>query len=410
MTDATTTHRWGIRSIAALLVFVIAFVLTPVAMLGHWGQRTVLDSERYIATVGPLAAQPQVQEALTQAVTDAVIEKANTEENVQGLLNNLFPDSKLASALAGPISSGVDSLISQLIAKFIASDQFEKLWIEVNTLAQKGVVRVLEGQPDSVVRLEGENVVLDISALVTATQQYLVDNGVSVAGSITIPDTDKQIVLMQSPALAQLRFVYSLTNPILKWLPLLVAVLFLVAIALARRRARMVVAVGIAILASALLIKVGLDMAEAAFVDQLANTIFAPASTVFWNTMFTYLVAGITAIVILGAVIVVSGWLGGLTKSAAFVRGHLVRGLDEIGSRLPEGLTGLGTAAARHQQAIRYVIYAVVIVIVLETDVLSASVVLWGAALAAGLVTVLQVLVGRGTAIEETVVVVELDA
>ena len=404
MSDTTTTKRFGVRSIAALLIFIIAVLLTPVAAVGHWGHRTVVDADRYIQTVGPLASSPEVQEALTNAVTEAVLAKVDTEQAVDGLLTNLFPDSKLAESLAGPIASGVDSLISQLIAKFIASDQFQKLWVELNTLAQQGVVRLLEGKEDAVVKLEGENVVLDMSSLITEVQNYLVANGVSAAASITVPDTDKQIVLMQAPALAQLRFIYSLASPVLQWLPILVAVLFAIAIALARRRARMVVAVGIGILFGALAIQVGMGIAEGAFVDQLANTVFAPASTVFWNTLFQYLVEGLNAIIAMGIATVLFGWFGGRTKSARILRGHITRGLGEIGARLPEGLSGLGAAVARQQQAIRGIIYAIVVLLVLLTDVMSVTAIFWAAALGAGLVTALQILIGRGE--EETIEIV----
>lgn len=398
MTGTATDRRWGVRSIAALLVFVIAFVITPVALVGHWGHRTVIDAQRYIDTVGPLAATPEVQQALTDAVTEAVVPKMNTEENVSGLLGNLFGESPIAQSLAGPISAGVDGLVSELIARFVASDQFQTLWIEVNTLAQQGVVRILEGEPDSIVSLQGQDVVLDVTTLVTSIQQYLVDNGVSIAGSITLPDKDRTIVLMQSPALQQIRWIYGLTSPILQWLPLIVAALFALAIGLARRRARMVVAVGIGVLVSAGLIKVGLDIGQKAFVDQLSTTVFAPASTVFWNTLFAYLVSGLYAISALGILGIVAGWLGGRTKSATAVRGHLTRGFGELSARLPEGLQSFGASLAPHQVRIRVVIYALTVLLILMTDMLSLTSVLWCAALGAGVVTVLQILVAKPAA------------
>ncbi len=74
--EPSTARRWGARSIASLLIFLIAAMLTPVALVGHWGNRTVIDAERYIETVGPLAGTPEVQQALTDAVTAAVIDQA----------------------------------------------------------------------------------------------------------------------------------------------------------------------------------------------------------------------------------------------------------------------------------------------------------------------------------------------
>ena len=103
--------RWGGRSIASLLLFVLATILLIPALLGHWGHRTVIDGERYIATVGPLINQPEVQEALSSAVTDAVVAQVNTEDQVGTLLGNLFPDAGFTDQLAAPIAAGINSLI-----------------------------------------------------------------------------------------------------------------------------------------------------------------------------------------------------------------------------------------------------------------------------------------------------------
>ena len=58
--QAASEKSWGVRSVAALVLFVLATVLTIPALVGHWGYRTVIDSQRYIQTVGPLIEQPAV--------------------------------------------------------------------------------------------------------------------------------------------------------------------------------------------------------------------------------------------------------------------------------------------------------------------------------------------------------------
>lgn len=387
-----TPSRFGVRAIAALLVFVIAALLTPVALVGHWGHRTVIDSERYIETVGPLISQPEVQESLSAAITDAVVTQVDTTSQVNGLLDNLFPNSQFNDALAAPIAAGINSLIGELVTRFVASDAFETIWIKLNTAAQKSLVRLLEGNPEGPVQLQGDNVVLDISSLLVEIQGYLVENGIDAAANITVPQTDRQIVLMTSPALSQIRLIYSLTSPILQWFPLVIVALFALAIGLSRRRARMVVAVGIVLILSSGLLSIAMSTGQEAFDNQLAATPFGPASNVFWQTLFVYLLAGIQAVLVLGIAIIVAGWFGGRTKWARQLRGHVVRGLDEIGDRLP-GLQPARDAIGGHLDLVRWVIYAVVLLILmLFTSALSTSAVLWAVALAAGLVTAAQLL------------------
>lgn len=399
------TKRWSGKSIASLIVFILAVILTIPALVGHWGHRTVIDAGRYIETVGPLGTSAEVQEAVATAVKDAVLERVDTEKQVDELLSGLFPDRPVVQNLSAPIAAGINSAIGALIDRFVESDAFEKLWITLNTGLQRGLVAILSGETDGTVRLEGDKIVLDISSLLGEVQQYLVDEGITAAASITIPDSDRTIVLAESPALAQIRFVYSLTSPLLEWFPVIIAALFALSIWLSRRRARTVVATGVVLVVSGLLVWQGLNVGEGAFVDQLAGTVFAPASAIFWTTLFAYLVAGTKAVTVLGVAVIVAGWLSGRTSSARFLRGHLTRGLGEISGRLPEGLQG---SLAGSISWLRWVVYAIGVVIVMVSDVLSPSSVLWTVALTAGLVTLTELLAVPPRITVEVVEVVEI--
>lgn len=409
MTEATASRtRWGGRSIASLLVFILAVILTIPALVGHWGHRTVIDAGRYIETVGPLGTSPEVQEAVATAVKDAVLERVDTEKQVDELLTGLFPDRPIVQNLSAPIAAGINSAIGALVDRFVASDAFETLWIELNTAIQRGAVAILSGETDGTVRLEGDRIVLDISSLLGDVQEFLVNEGITAAGSITIPDNDRTIVLAEAPALAQIRFIYSLTSPILEYIPIVIAALFALSIWLARRRARTAVATGIALLVSAVLVWQGLNIGEEVFVDQLAGTVFAPASQIFWSTLFTYLVAGTKAVGLLGIAVIVAGWLSGRTSSARYLRGHLVRGLGEISGRMPEGLQG---SLAGSIAWVRWVVYALGVIIVMLTDVLSPTSVLWTVALTAGLITLAELLaVPPRAEVVEVIEVIEIDA
>lgn len=392
---APKEKRWGGRSIASLLLFVLATILLIPALLGHWGHRTVIDGERYIATVGPLINQPEVQEALSTAVTDAVVAQVNTEDQVGTLLGNLFPDAGFTDQLAAPIAAGINSLIGELVTKFVASEQFATVWIQLNTAAQQGVVLILEGKDGGVVRLDGDNLVLDTSVALQAIQQKLVESGITAAANITIPDSDRQIVLANTPGLAQIQTIYGLTSPILQWLPLVIALMLGGAILLARRRARTTVAAGIVLLVSGVVILMGLAAGQEAFTNQLSGTPWGPAADVFWETLLDYLVAGTQAIVTLGIVVILAGWFGGRTRLARTLRGHVTRGLAQLSGRMSDGRPGslpqpmLGYA--------RWLIYAIGVALVLVSDLMSVSTILWVTALVAGFVTLAQLLSGPGS-------------
>ena len=402
-------RKVGARSIAALLVFVVALLLTPVALIGHWGHRTVIDTTRYLETVGPLASDPAVQESISTAVTDAITSQINTEELVGGLLGNIVDNPVIQDKLSGPIAAGINGLIGQAVSSFVASDAFEQIWVTVNTAVQKSVLLILEGKEGGPVSLQGEDVVLDISPLISAVQQNLVDRGVSVAANIPIPEINKQIVLFQSPALAQLRTIYSLTSPMLAWFPLLLAALFALAVWLARRKGRMVLAVGVALIVMTGATKFVLDYAQTIFTDQLAGTLFAPASQAFWDTFFKYLILGMRAMLVLGIVIAIAGWLGSRVGVATRLRGWLKNGLEGLGSEM--GSTGIARSMAARADLWRTIAAVIGVIILVAGDVLSTWHVIWTVLLTAGLYAGIQVLIGSTREIvvveEEIVVVVD---
>lgn len=407
---ATKQRRIGVRSVAALLVFILAVILTPVALVGHWGHRTVIDTSRYLETVGPLAANAQVQESVSTAVTNAITSQIDTQELVGGLLGNIVKNPAIEEKLSGPIAAGINGLIGQAVSAFVASDAFQQIWITLNTGIQKSLLLILEGKDGGPVSLQGDDVVLDVSSLIGAVQQNLVDRGVSVAANIPIPEIDKQIVLFNSPALAQIRTIYSLSSPLLAWFPLLLAALFALAAWLARRKGRMVLATGVALIIMTFVTKLGLDYGQTVFTDQLSGTIFAPASQAFWDTFFKYLILGIQSMIVLGIVIAIAGWLGSRVGAATKARRWLAGGLEQLGSEIPS--SGIARSMAARADLWRTLAAAIGVLILVTGDVLSTWHVFWTVLLTAGLFAGIQLLIGSTLEIievevEEVVVVVE---
>ncbi len=165
-------------------------------------------------------------------------------------------------------------------------------------------------------------------------QTSLVDEGIDIAGLVTIPESDAQVVLLDSPELAQARAIYSLTSPILSVILLITAALFMVSVLLATRRARTTVAVGITVVTWSLTLQYLLGRAEEGFVNAFAGSLFENAAAAFYNQLLTYLLLAVQGLLLLGAVVIVLGWFCGSTRFASTVRGSIDKGLVEIGQRL----------------------------------------------------------------------------
>ena len=55
-------QRW--RSVVATLLIVIGCILAPISVVAVWTKNLVTDTDRYVATVQPLASDPAIQSAV----------------------------------------------------------------------------------------------------------------------------------------------------------------------------------------------------------------------------------------------------------------------------------------------------------------------------------------------------------
>lgn len=330
--------KWGWRAIASLIVFIIATLLTPIAIVGHWGHSTVIDAEQYMATVGPLIEQEPVQRAVAEAVTDAVVTQIDTTQFVDNALTGIIGDNPISAALTAPLAAGVNNMIGELAFQLVKSDAFKTVWVETNRMAQASLVKLLEGNPEGIVQTRGDEIVIDISTLLANVQQQIVDRGFTAAANITIPETDRVIVLTEVKGLSQLQFIYRLSSPIMQWFPLLVMALFGLAISLARNRTRTITWTGVSLLAMAGVTMYGLDFGQESFSNALQGTVFEQAATAFWTTFFSFLERGLQAVILLGVIIIVAGLFAGRSRLATKWRGVTSNTLHEFGSFVPESV------------------------------------------------------------------------
>ncbi|TCM38524.1 hypothetical protein [Kribbella sp. VKM Ac-2568] len=385
------------RSIAAVVCVVLAALLMTPAAVAYWGQRTLNDSQRYVNTVGPLVNSPQVQDVLATKVTGAIQQQVDIEAILNDVFAGVITDRPRLQRLVGPLSAAINGLIDRQVREFIASDAFAELWTAANTRAQQSLHRLLTGDESGAVSLQGDQVVLDVSEVIDRVKQRLVDRGLTIVEKVPIPDTDKQIVLMEAPQLKQLRTIYAFANPLAQWLIVVVAALYLAALLLARRRPRMTVIIGALVAANALLVALALSVGRQLFVDQLAGTDFGPASRIFYDTLLSYLDRGWQVFLWLGLILVVVGWFAGPNRSGTAVRTAVTGGLEGIGQALADTpVGGAGAWTATNARWLRVVIGALGVVVLLWGNDVSPSRLFWSLALVILLLALVQVLVGAG--------------
>ena len=158
-------------------------------------------------------------------------------------------------------------------------------------------------------------------------------------------------MLLEAPQLKQARTIYAVVNPVAKWLLVIVAGLYLAAVVLSRRRPRMTMIIGAVLAANSLLVAFALSVGRQLFIDGLAGTEFAQASTVFYDTLLAFLMRGRQVLLWLGLILVVAGWFVGRNAFGTAVRKTISGGLETIGAALADGPVAVPAGGSRSTPA-----------------------------------------------------------
>jgi len=244
-------QRW--RTPVAVLLIVAGCVLAPLSAVAVWTRNQVTDTDRYVATVSPLARDP----AIRAAVADQITAQVFTYIDVQGLttqaVDALAERGNLPPAVAGqlealavPIANGVRSFTREQVGKVVASDAFADAWVQANRVAHDELVRALTGEGGGAVTVANDTVSVNLAAFIATVKQRLVDAGFTLAARI--PEVNASFVLFQSKDITRARSAFNLLDTLGVWLPILTLVLLALGVYVARdhRRALVGAALGVA--------------------------------------------------------------------------------------------------------------------------------------------------------------------
>src|SRR5215211_7089459 len=145
-TEPSETPRRLPRSRRALVaIFVIvSVVLVPLAGLSVWVRNLVLDTDKYVDTVAPLATN----KAITDVVADRATDRLFAAVDVEAEAKDALPER--AQFLAGPISSGVQTFVRDAAERALATEQFATVWRNANRRSHACVVKALTDEGKNV--------------------------------------------------------------------------------------------------------------------------------------------------------------------------------------------------------------------------------------------------------------------
>jgi hypothetical protein len=392
----TGRGRWT----GAIVLMLLAALLAPLSALATWTRTTILDNDRYVAMVAPLAEDPAVQEEISRRITDAVFEALRVEElttrtleavaerpRVEGVTQNLPVD---LTTFAEPISNAIHGFTEQQVTRLVASQTFEDAWIAANREAHASLVAALTGETatEGVTVSEGR-VSVNLAAFIEAIKPVLVERGVPFADRI--PAVNAQFVILDSTSLASAQSAVRILD-LLRWvLPVVVILLLVAGVAVAPNRRRALV-IGASMVTSALvLLLLGVQVLRALYLDDLEELLLVPqVASVLFDTVSMPLRLGVRSLALLFLLIALAAWVAGPSTAAVSVRRAPAR-LAGATSRPTGALASVGRFASRNATALRAAVGGLVVLALLVGDRPSAGGVLLIAVIAAVALIVIEV-------------------
>jgi hypothetical protein len=360
------TRRNRMRRASVVGLLVLGCGLAALSVVAIWLRVTLLDTDRYVDTVAPIAAQPAVQKAVADKLDGAIISRVDFD----GLAREALPDR--ADVLAPAIERGLQSFIRTRIDDFTRSQRFQDLWVEANRRAHTRIVELLEGGRSKRLVLDEDTVYLDLSPAVDRVKTALQDRGLSRIASAIPPSVDGRIELLQSQGLVQVQGGVRLLKAIAIVLPLLALLCLAGSIFLSRPRRRGVLHVAIGVAASMLLLIGLLAIARTAYLDALGNgALPRDAASDIFDTLAAFLRNGVRIVVIVAVVLALVSFLAGmpLGRLASAVWSRLAtsprrRWIGRYRNQLMVGAGAIGGIAllVRDTPGIAYLITVVLLV------------------------------------------------
>ncbi|MCF2526211.1 hypothetical protein [Yinghuangia soli] len=339
-----------LRTVGAILAITLASILALVSVVAVWASDQIEDTDRYVATVAPLAEDPAVQNAVANRITNAITSRIDMDQVTDALADTLAENGLPANAadtlrrLSGPLESGVQSFVHTQAENVVQSDVFADLWTTVNRDAHAAVVKALTGQGDGALDVDGGTVTLQLGPIIAQVEQRLVDRGFSLAGSI--PEVDRSIVLVQSDQLEKVRDGVELLHAVGWWLPIITLALAALGVWIAPNRRRGIMGFGIGLLVSMLVLGLALVIGRRIYLDKLPATVEKDAAAAIFDALVRFIRESARTLGLIGVLAALAAFLYGPAKLAVMARGGATKGLGFAGRAASDAGVRTGKAGA----------------------------------------------------------------
>jgi hypothetical protein len=345
------TPRWR-RALVALLV-VVGCVLAPISVIGLWARNTLLDTDQYVDTVGPLAEDPAIQ----RAVSDRVTQRLVTSVDIEGEIVAAFPRTE---SFAPSIASGLETFVREATLRIAQSERFHTLWENANRRSHSQILAVLEGEGTETVETRDGKVVINVGPFVSLVKQRLGETGVTIFERVDdrIP---QQFVLFDSEQLTKAQSGVRLLKRVTYLLPILALLAFAAAIALSPNRRRTLLRAALGLAFGMALLLIIFNLGRSAYLDAIERAGRSrEANAAAVDQVLGFLRLSVRTTFAVGLGVAVGAWLAGPGRLATRIREGVLGLVRGHGDR---DVTAVGRFVGTYRVALRVLVVGVGVLI-----------------------------------------------
>ncbi|KAF3469690.1 cyclic pyranopterin monophosphate synthase MoaC [Streptomyces sp. Tu 3180] len=270
------------RAALSAALIALACLLAPCGALAAWAAFGLADTGRYVSTMAPLAADPDVRDAVADAVGDGVVRKLD----------------------GGPASSALGPFVRDAVRSFTRTEAFRTAWREGNLAVHDAVLRAV--RDDGAVR---GPVTVDLAPVAARVKERLAADHVPLAHRIPVEHTE--VAVVPAGEVAGLRKGYHVLDAAAFWLPLAAVVLAAAGIAVAARRRRALTATGLGTALGGALLALAVALGRRLTLADLPDRIHRPAAGAVYDALTAGLSTVSWLLLALGLTVALASWSAG---------------------------------------------------------------------------------------------------
>jgi hypothetical protein len=315
--DSVTTSKTSdgstlARRITIAVLVIVGCLAIALGNLYSWVVRTTLTDDAWVAVTVPLAREPAVQ----RAVGTLILERIDEAVDIEGQIAERLPDQ--LDPLAAFVATQARQALSQVVFELLASDAFADAW---ETAMREGHARIIRLIRETTV---DPTIPLRIDAIVATLDQRLAARGIDVFPGDGPPSLG-DLAIRVDERLAQARALIGWAEQLVWILPLVALAAFVAALALARRRGRLFVAIATSVAVALAIELVAFRVVEAEVASIPSQEVFAAGVDALLTILLAGLYAQTQALLVAAAVIAIVAWVARYAARLKPIRAFLAR-------------------------------------------------------------------------------------